>query len=151
MENYRIIEITDSTIDMLQPLADESTADGDTFIQKTIDEWKNGTNTFSKEGEKLWGMVIDDRLIGVGGLNRDPYSDNPAMGRVRHVYIAKEYRGKGLSKILMKLIIERAKEYFSSLRLATGNPIAAALYESLGFEKIDEYKGTHIIRDLAKA
>ena len=137
MIDYQIIEINDSNISSLQTIADESTNDGDVFVQRTIDEWKNGVNTFSKNGEKLWGLVIDGELIGLGGLNQDPFIDDITVGRVRHIYVAKKYRGQGLSKVIMSLIIARAKEYFACLRLSTKNPIAVSLYESLGFVKDD--------------
>lgn len=145
---YHIMEITDTNISFLQPLADEAMADGDKFIQKTIDEWKSGVNTFSKEGEKFWAIVIGGEYIACGGLNRDPYTEDKTIGRVRHVYVLKKYRGQGYSKILLRLIIDRANQYFSSLRLSTYNPIAASLYQSLGFEKVDEHKANYIIRDL---
>jgi N-acetylglutamate synthase-like GNAT family acetyltransferase len=148
MNNYKIVEINESNISSLQPLADEALADGDKFIQKTIDEWRNNTNTFSKEGEKFWAITIENEYIACGGLNQDPYIEEKSMGRVRHVYVLKKYRRQGYSKILLTLIIEQAKKHFTSLRLSTHNPIAASLYESLGFKKVDEHKATHIIRNL---
>jgi GNAT superfamily N-acetyltransferase len=151
MSNYQIVEITNSNINNLQHLADEALADGDKFIQKTVDEWKSGANTFSKEGEKFWAIAIEDEYIACGGLNQDPYTEDKTVGRVRHVYVLKKYRRMGYSKILLNLIIEQAKKHFSSLRLSTYNPVAALMYESLGFEKIDEYKATHIIRNLKAA
>ncbi len=148
MTDYQIIEISDSNIDNLQPLADEALADGDKFIQKTIDEWKGGANTFSKNGEKFWALVIGDEYIACGGLNQDPYTEDKTVGRVRHVYVLKKYRGQGYSKVILNLIMEQAKKYFHSLRLSTYNPVAASLYQSLGFEKVDEYKANYIIRNL---
>jgi GNAT superfamily N-acetyltransferase len=150
MSDYQIVEITDSNISFLQPLADEALADGDKFIQKTIDEWKSGANTFSKGGENFWAIIIGNEYIACGGLNQDPYTEDKAVGRVRHVYVLKKYRRQGYSKILLNLIIEQAKKHFSSLRLSTYNPVAALMYQSLGFEKVNEHKETHIIRDLKK-
>ena len=148
MKDYNIVPITDMNISALQSLADEALLDGDKFIQKTIDEWKSGVNTFSKPGEKFWAITVGDEYIACGGLNQDPYTEDKMMGRVRHVYVLKKYRGLGYSKILLRLIMDQAKKHFTSLRLSTYNPIAASLYESLGFEKVDIHKATHIIRDL---
>ena len=145
---YEIVEINDSNISSLQKMADESTLDGAPFIQKTIDEWRGGTNTFSKPTEKLWGLVIGDEFIGLGGLNQDPFIDDETVGRVRHMYIAKKYRGLGLSKVIMRLIMNKAKKHFTSLRLSTKNPVAASLYESLGFKKTNGVKVTHHIKKL---
>ena len=148
MKDYMIVEISNENILSLQPLANEAILDGDTFIQKTIDEWVSGSNTFSKEGENFWSIVVNDVCIACGGINQDPFIDDTTVGRVRHVYVLKKYRGQGYSKILLNLIIQQAKKYFTSLRLSTHNPIAASLYETLGFEKVHDYKVTHIIRDI---
>ena len=143
-----IIEISDSNIDGLQEMAEESTANGQSSIQKTVDEWKSEVNKFSKPGEILYGIVVDGIIVAMGGLNQDPYINDANVGRVRHVYVLKKYRGFGLSRIILNLIINLARENFKTLRLSTMNPVAASLYESMGFEKIDEFKATHIIRDL---
>lgn len=148
MTGYSIIEIDDDNISMLQPIADEAIANGDAFVEKTIREWRDGTNKFSKPNEQLWGVTIDENLVGIGGLNQDIYVNDPAIGRVRHVYIAKNYRGRGLSKVLLRLIIDRASAHFKTLRLYTDNPVAGYLYESMGFEKEKGDKVSHIIKDL---
>jgi RimJ/RimL family protein N-acetyltransferase len=148
MKSIKILETDSSLISSLKELAEEATRAGDNFVQKTIEEWENGKNTFSKPGEKLWLISIENEIVAMGGLNRDPYIDNDKVGRVRHVYVSKKYRGQGLSKVLLKLIIDEAKKHFKILRLSTHNPIAASLYESFGFEKNDTYKATHIIKNL---
>jgi GNAT superfamily N-acetyltransferase len=142
---YKLIEINNNNISVLECLVVESTADGYGFVQRTIEEWRSGKNRFSKNVEKLWGIIIDDELIGLGGLNQDPFFDESTVGRVRHVYVSRKYRGLGFSKVLMATIIDEAKGQFKTLRLSTNNPIAASLYESIGFKKIDGYKVTHQI------
>lgn len=148
MLDYKIIEISDENIDSLEPLSEEALLDGDTFIRRTINDWKEGENKFSKPGEKFWGFFIDGECIAIGGLNIDPYvEDNDgSIGRVRHVYVLRKYRGQGLSKVLMKLIMDEAKKNFTTLRLSTHNPVAASLYESLDFEKKEGAKVTHILK-----
>ncbi len=143
MPDYQVVEIGDSDIDALQNLADESSAEGHDFMQRTVNEWRSGVNTFSKSGEKLWGLAVEGKIVAIGGLNQDPYVDDETVGRVRHVYVAKKCRGQGLSKTLMRIIMDAAKARFQTLRLSTNNPIAASLYESLGFEKTDGPKATH--------
>ena len=148
MIDYRVVEINDSNIPLLQKMAEESKKSGEGIIERTINEWISGKNKFGKVGENFWGLMVDNEIIGIGGLNQDPYLNDPKVGRVRHVYIMKKYRGQGLSRVLLNLIINLAKKHYTTLRLATNNPIAASLYESLGFEKVDEFKVTHIIKDL---
>lgn len=52
--------------------------------------------------------------------------------------IAKEYRGEGIGKLLMKLVLDEAKKNMKQLKIVrlgvfTTNPIAKSLYEKMGF------------------
>lgn len=147
MIDYRVVEIDESNISLLAPLNKEALIVGEHLIEKTLKEWLTGENTFSKPGEKLWGLFIGNQCIAVGGLNIDPFleSNDGTVGRVRHVYVAKEYRRQGLSKVLMNLIINEARRNFKLLRLSTHNPIAASLYKSFGFIEETGYKVTHVL------
>jgi len=135
--DYKVKEINDNNIDSLNELVEESMKENINFVKRTVNEWKSGKNNFSKKGEKLWGLFLQNKCIAIGGLNIDPYIENNegSIGRVRHVYVAQKYRGFDLSRVIMKLIMEEAKKNFKILRLSTQNPIAASLYESLGFKK----------------
>jgi GNAT superfamily N-acetyltransferase len=105
----------------------------------------------SQRKEKRYGGIfLDDVCIGVGGINKDPFVEDKSTGRVRRVYISTKYRGLGLSRVLMDTILKHAKNHFDSLRLSTKNPIAASLYESLGFEKTIGERVTHILKELHK-
>lgn len=138
MLDYQIREINNENISSLEPLNDEAFPDGIHLVRKTLQEWRSGENTFSKKGEKFWGLFIESECIAIGGVQIDPFiKDNDgSIGRVRHVYVLKKYRGLGLSKVLMNLILDQAKNNFKILRLSTKNPIAMKLYESFGFKKV---------------
>ena len=130
-----IIRINDSNIKLLEGLAFEAQSEGYNFVKRTIDEWKNGVNKFSKQGENLLGIFISNICIGIGGLNVDPYIDDPRTGRIRHLYISQQHRNQGFAKLLMKKIMKIAINHFDKLRLLTTNSMAASLYESFGFVK----------------
>jgi GNAT superfamily N-acetyltransferase len=115
-------------------LVAEAVEDGHLFLQKMKDEWDAGKNRFNQEREILFSVTDDnDDLIGIGGLNVDPYVEDPSVGRVRHVYIAKAHRSFGVGKILLREIIDHARDNFKTLRLRTHNPNAVKFYVSLGF------------------
>ena len=141
-----LIELTDLTFFLVDGLTDESQQEGYQFIQRTIADWNSGTNKFSKPGEKLWGLMLEATLIGIGGLNNDPYSEDPNLGRVRHLYIRKAHRRKGYATLLMNTIINEARQHFDTLRLFTDNPAASRLYETLGFQKLTGPKVSHILK-----
>ena len=91
----------------------------------------------------MWGVVLGTELIGIGGLNRDPYTKDANTGRVRHLYIMQAHRLKGYATLLMNVIINNARAHFTSLRLFTDNPFAAEFYEKLGFQNVNSYKVSH--------
>jgi ribosomal protein S18 acetylase RimI-like enzyme len=133
---FEIKQISEFNLGSLEPLAFEAQSEGYGFVQKTIDEWKNGVNTFSKKGEILLGIFKSDLCIGIGGLNVDPYIDDPSTGRIRHVYISKNHRRKGFAKLLLNKIMRISENHFDTIRLLTTNPAAVCLYESFGFVKV---------------
>lgn len=60
--------------------------------------------------------------------------DDPSLGCFGEVYTSPEYRGRGVAKALNRMSIEHFEQSGGKLlMLATGNPVAAKLYESLGF------------------
>ena len=143
-----IRKFDDSNIELLDDLATEARSEGYNFVQRTIEEWKSGVNRFSKNGEFLFGIFISDLCVGVGGLNVDPYIDDPNIGRIRHVYISQKYRQKGLVTLLLRKIILIAAKHFNLLRLYTQNPVASSFYESLGFFRLKAEKVSHILDEL---
>ena len=82
-------------------LVEESKEEGFNFLIKLINEYESKRNTFSKTGECLYGIFREDTLIGIGGLNQDPYTKDNKIGRLRRFYIAKDYRRKGLGRLLL--------------------------------------------------
>jgi ribosomal protein S18 acetylase RimI-like enzyme len=126
----RIVEL--ATPDFAALLAESERA-GFGLLRRLWDEWQTGANRFDRPGEALFGASIGAALVGVGGLNVDPYTTAEGVGRVRHLYVREAYRGRGIGEHLVVAIVEAARGRFDSLRLRTSNPEAARLYERLGF------------------
>lgn len=143
--DIEVIKLNEENFLLIEQLVEEAQREGYLFVQRTIDEWKNDTNRFSHKGEALWGLMAGNTLIGIGGLNQDIYTEQPNIGRARHLYISFAYRRKGCATILMKTIVDQARQYFTMLRLFTDNPAAGVFYETLGFNKADTLKASHIL------
>lgn len=58
-------------------------AEGGAFLFRLCDQWLDSTLRFEGDGELLLGALARDQLLGIGSLSRDPYSPEPAHGRVR--------------------------------------------------------------------
>ncbi len=105
------------------------------FMRRLAEEWASGANRFDGAGEAFFAALIGGRVIGVCGLNVDPYTPAQGVGRVRHLYILSAYRRLGVGRQLVGRVIEAARARFDILRLSTQNPAAAQLYERLGFHR----------------
>ncbi len=90
-------------------------------------------------------IKIECANITIGGLNIDPYADNPRLGRVRHLYVSKKHRRKGIATLLLKELIKAAEGNFEQLRLFAPSETASRLYESFGFSKSVGKHESHII------
>jgi GNAT superfamily N-acetyltransferase len=129
--------------DALEPLVVESEHAGLGFVRRLVDEWVSGRNRFDRPGEVLLGARMDGRLVGLCGLNVDPYAAAPAVGRVRRLYVLESRRRLGVGRRLVEEIIRTARGRFDSLRLRTHNPAAARFYEALGFRPSADADCTH--------
>ena len=118
-DDPRLIKITDLNFSLVYGLKHESMQEGYAFIERTIDDWNSGDNKFAAPGEGLWGLVSGTELIGIAGLNRDPYTQMPNIGRVRHLYIRSQHRRNGYATALMLKIMNEARQHFNQLRLFT--------------------------------
>lgn len=135
----------DTLDDAIAPLVIEAAGEGFRFMRRLEDEWQSGANRFQSAGEFMLGAHADGRLIAVGGLNVDPYAAAEGIGRVRHVYVARDARRSGVGAMLVRRIMADATPTFSVLRLRTDTAEAAAFYERLGFQPTTEPAATHII------
>lgn len=85
-------------------------------------------------------IVAYDEEIPVGCASFKKYDDECA--EVKRVFIKQEYRGKGISKKLMELIEDIARERgYRYLILESGEPLVAAmaLYRKIGYKVIPNY------------
>jgi hypothetical protein len=63
--------------DRLRPLVAESERQGFRFVRRLVEEWTRGVNRFDRPGEVLFAARSGDDVVGVCGLNVDPYADDP--------------------------------------------------------------------------
>ena len=93
---------------------------------RTFDEVKR-----SIDNSICYGIYLDDEQVGFARI----VTDLTTVAYLMDVFIVEEYRGNGLSKILLKKILY--DELFSSVKkwmLATKD--AHSLYEKFGFRKL---------------
>jgi len=127
----------------LAPLREKARCDGYCFIERLFAEWESGANRFDGAGECLVGAFVDKSLVGIGGLNRDPFAGDARTGRLRHLFVLEAWRRRGIGRALVEYLVAAAQGRFARLRLRSRD--AGAFYAQQGFRAADEADATHIM------
>jgi GNAT superfamily N-acetyltransferase len=127
----------------LDSMIEESQREGYRFLRRLADEWERRINRFDRDGETLLAARDGGRTIGIGGVNIDPYAGDPRVGRIRHVYVLRRERRKGVGRRLVEALVAASRDRFDELRLRTDSEEAAHFYRRLGFSSTSALSCTH--------
>lgn len=130
----------------IEDLRIEATSEGFRFMEKLVNEWKSAANRFDEPGEIFAGAFENKRLVAVCGLNIDPYMADSSVARLRHLYVLKSVRRKGVASSLVRYLLDIAGMSFTNVRLFTDTTDAAIFYETLGFSRSKSSTASHILR-----
>ncbi|MEA5502289.1 GNAT family N-acetyltransferase [Halotia wernerae UHCC 0503] len=134
MEQIVIARVLEFELDSINSLVEESLAQGFRFLERLIQEYRSGLNRFDQPGEMLFTASVQDVVVGIGGLNRDPYCGDPHIGRLRHLYVESVWRRHGVGRLLVTQLIHEANQNYQLLRLRTDTQIGDIFYQKLGFK-----------------
>lgn len=133
MRNRLRIERVASLPAGLEALVATSRSEGLRLVERLRADWLAGTNRFDEVGEALFAAREAGVLLGVCGLNRDPFANEADCGRVRRLYVMPDRRGRGVARALVAAVLAQAHGTFARVRVRTSDPRADGLYRSLGF------------------
>ena len=115
---------------------EESRLEGYWMLVRLADGWASRRNRFLKHGEALFSVWHGRELVGVCGLNIDPYFDGREQGRVRHLFVSALHRRNGVGRMLVETVVDRARRHFAVLNTRAPQE-AFVFYEGLGFEPVE--------------
>ena len=85
----------------------------------------------------VFGTFLDDQLIAVIGVRQEPFAKRRHLATIWGVYTVPMYRRRGLSRVLLQQVIQRADDsaeiHALLLYVNPANVGAASLYRSCGF------------------
>ncbi len=143
-------QITISKIELpfegLHDFVKDAEAENYDFVYTLVNEWNSGEMCFDKPGEKFLGAHIENRVIGVGGLSIDQYANDATVGRLKHIYVLRDFRRRGAAEKLVEQLMMNASDHFQIVRLRVANEYAAKLYKKFGFAETNEPDASHLLR-----
>ena len=60
----------------------ESESQGYHYLTKMVSQWESGENRFTRDNEKLICFKENGKVIGIGGINEEPYLRRKDYGRL---------------------------------------------------------------------
>jgi GNAT superfamily N-acetyltransferase len=142
--SLNILSVKDLKVDELNHLVQEASSEQYSFMLRMKAEYVGNKNKFNQDGEAIFLALKDEKIIGFVGLNVDPYLKDKNVGRIRHLYVQKDYRRQKVAKELLSQLIIKAKKHFKILTLRTFHQNASSFYEALGFTNTPLiYASTH--------
>ena len=83
-------------------------------------------------------------MVGICGLNRDPYASDSRIGRVRRLYVAPAQRRHGVGRELLETVVTHARRHFRLLRVRS--EAANEFYTAQGFRRVaSDEEVTHVL------
>jgi GNAT superfamily N-acetyltransferase len=142
MEPIVIASILELEPESINHLAEESLSQGFRFVERLIQDYRQGLNCFDRSGEILLTASVQGAVVGIGGLNRDPYFNDSKIGRLRHLYVKSVWRRHGVGRLLVTQLIREANQHYQLLTLRTDTPDANEFYQKLGFKTDPSWEHT---------
>jgi N-acetylglutamate synthase-like GNAT family acetyltransferase len=132
--------------DLDEELVPASIQEGFEPMRWLQEHWRKSTNRFAEKGEAFYVARSEGRLVGVCGVNRDPYARGDSICRLRRLYVLPEIRRMGVGRLLVERAIEDAGNHFTAMRLRTLDEQSALFFEAIGFARVeDQDEATHEI------
>jgi GNAT superfamily N-acetyltransferase len=141
-ERPAIVQIREWPAAAIEGLLAESEQEGFRFVRRAKEEWLSGANTFSIEGEALFAVFAEERLLAIGGINRE----SERHGRLRRFYVRRDERRRGIGRQLVRHLLAFASRHYSRVGLRCDTDAADRFYCAAGFSRTNAEPGvTHVI------
>jgi N-acetylglutamate synthase-like GNAT family acetyltransferase len=114
-------------------------------LDRLVSDWHSGLNRFDRTGEQFLLAFAGNRVVGVGGLNHDPYVESAEIGRLRHLYVLNDWRRKGVGRALVERLLQSARGTFTIVRTRARTKEASVFYDLCGFSGIHDDAASHAI------
>lgn len=91
-----------------------------------------------------WLAVDEGKIVGTSGMSfveKPPYYSCPSgkIGLLSSMYVVKEYRRRGIARLLLDKVVNEAKNYGCAAVQITASDMGVLLYTDYGFKKNNNF------------
>ena len=111
-------------------------------LYKSADWWESSydqrpefLNRIVKDSALFVGAFVNEQMIGMGRALSDMASD----AYIQDVAVLDEFKGKGIGKKIVRILIEKLKENGVDWIGLVAQPGTSSFYEELGFELLKDH------------
>ena len=152
MAEYEIVRHIGSALPDIEGLRQAANAEQIEFVERCYFEWISSENRFDDRGEGFWVAANSfGQVVGMAGLNIDPYLKSSRVGRLRHLYVHPDHREDGIGTALVIEAMRAALVAFKKVRLRTPDERADKFYDNYGFDRSTSETATHELRPVVDA
>ncbi|MBU5214865.1 GNAT family N-acetyltransferase [Heyndrickxia oleronia] len=100
----------------------------------------NLTQFYKEQSNAKYWVAVNEKDEVLGGVGIAPFGQKTGICELQMLYITSEAQGMGLSKELMKVALDFAKEHYTHCYLETLKKLQVAnlLYIKLGFQQLEK-------------
>ncbi|GIN39339.1 GNAT family N-acetyltransferase [Heyndrickxia oleronia] len=100
----------------------------------------NLTQFYKEQSNAKYWVAVNEKDEVLGGVGIAPFGQKTGICELQKLYITHEAQGMGLSKELMKVALDFAKEHYTHCYLETLKKLQVAnlLYIKLGFQQLEK-------------
>jgi ribosomal protein S18 acetylase RimI-like enzyme len=108
------------------------------FEEESLKPLANSEQRLSESSScRVWGAFVENRLVGMVGLEREQRQKIRHKGLIIGMYVAPEFARRGIARTLLNTLLEHARQIDLELLVLTvtcGNEAAERLYHETGFK-----------------
>jgi GNAT superfamily N-acetyltransferase len=138
----QLVRIVEALPDGFAALQAEAEREGHRHMTRLANDWADDPMAFVA----LIAAFSDGELVGIGGLTPEPeVIDEPAL-RMRRLYVSVSARRQGVARSIANALLQEALDQIDLVTVQAGNEGAAAFWEALGFEAVQDRAWSHALQ-----
>lgn len=140
--DVRIARIETELPTAFAPLRVRASAEGFSFLDRLALRWRAG----AYDGDARVGVLgawIGGELAAIGAQTPDEYDPHPQHRRLRHFYVAPQWRRSGVGRALAGALTAEAFAIAPRLHLRATHARSVAFWDALGFARVLHPNRTH--------